>query len=289
MSDAPGTVSRILWHFTGGPTWNTKENKQNKSAKASADAYHALISIMETRELRVGAYKEIVRVRLSKLRRYDARTKKIVERKNVIKALTSAPVCSLADIPVAHLPYHSQRYGKFAIGFHRDAALKYGFNPVLYTVLNTGVVRSIYRGIAQLGNVDISSIQDAIADVASEVAQATCEHGHNIKLDVTAPLNDIELDSSAIEGHVNTAREAFQRLLAYVKTFERREFGTIYTEREWRSVKPFPFSFSDVAMIVLPRRVGDDDYFAPFVTKEASRLKLPRSIPIVPWDDLLEY
>jgi hypothetical protein len=39
----------------------------------------------------------------------------------------------LADIPVAHLSYHAHRYGKAAIGFHRDAAIREGFHPVFYT------------------------------------------------------------------------------------------------------------------------------------------------------------
>jgi hypothetical protein len=35
----PGTVSKILWHFTGGPTWNDKTKKQNTSPKPSKNAY----------------------------------------------------------------------------------------------------------------------------------------------------------------------------------------------------------------------------------------------------------
>jgi hypothetical protein len=26
MQLTPGTVSRILWHFTGGPAWNSEKN-----------------------------------------------------------------------------------------------------------------------------------------------------------------------------------------------------------------------------------------------------------------------
>jgi len=35
----PGTVSKILWHFTGGPTWNTEKEKQNTTPKPANDAY----------------------------------------------------------------------------------------------------------------------------------------------------------------------------------------------------------------------------------------------------------
>ena len=48
------------------------------------------------------------------------------------------------------------RYGKFTIGFHRYPLLRNGFNPVLYTLQNTRIIRSIYNGISQLEFVDPS-------------------------------------------------------------------------------------------------------------------------------------
>ena len=41
-------------------------------------------------------------------------------------------------------------------------------------------------------------------------------------------------------------------------------------------------------MIVLPRSVDDGDYFDEFV-EEAEKLKVPRTLSIVAWEDLVEH
>jgi hypothetical protein len=61
----PGTVSKILWHFTGGPVWNSERKKQSDLAKPSDQAYFNLKSILKSGVLRLGDYKEVVRVRLT--------------------------------------------------------------------------------------------------------------------------------------------------------------------------------------------------------------------------------
>src|SRR5688500_18466155 len=106
----PGTVSQILWHFTGGPTWDNVANRQSATRKSPATAYNALIGILETRELRVGAYKEVVKVRVAKVRSWDRKAKKFRTEHDVMQTLESAPVCCLADIPIMHLAYHAPRY-----------------------------------------------------------------------------------------------------------------------------------------------------------------------------------
>ena len=58
MPTSPGTVSRILWHFTGGPEWDKETNKQKTESKPVADAYAALVGILGSRELRIGGYKD---------------------------------------------------------------------------------------------------------------------------------------------------------------------------------------------------------------------------------------
>jgi hypothetical protein len=131
MANVPGTVSKILWHFTGGPAWNERDDRQERKRKPPESAYDALVGILRTREVRLGRYSEVVKVRVP-TRTYDRKTNKFRAR-NILKTLRSAPVCCLADIPIAHLSYHAQRYGKFAIGFHRTSVIRHGFNPVLYT------------------------------------------------------------------------------------------------------------------------------------------------------------
>jgi hypothetical protein len=274
---SPGTVSKILWHFTGGPIWNADQKRQNKHRKPARQAYGNLTSILRARELRVGQYTEVVKV-LAPEPKFDEKGR-LEDMQNVSVELTSAPLCCLADIPVAHLGYHARRYGKFAIGFHRDAVIRHDFNPVFYTLQDTRIIQSIYAGFKKLLYVydNFDTLRSVVPSVASLVSGS--EAAEDIGL--------IHFDTLEIEHYVKSAERNFKEFLAFVKTFQRDEFGSIYCEREWRSLKGYSFTFDDVAMIVLPKRVGH--YFSDFVGRVANKLDLPRSIPIVPWEDLVEH
>jgi hypothetical protein len=86
-------------------------------------------------------------------RKYNRAKRAFEVQKYVQRELVSAPVCCLADVPVMHLSYLASRYGKFAIGFHRDAVVRHGFNPVFYALEDAASVNSIYKGFSQLRNV----------------------------------------------------------------------------------------------------------------------------------------
>lgn len=109
------------------------------------------------------------------------------------------------------------------------------------------------------------------------------------EIDISLPLMDIDIEASDIIEYVRTASKSFQQFLAFVKTFNEDEFSSIYCEREWRSLKNYRFESEDIAMIVLPRKVGARSFFERFIARDASSIKLPRSIPIVPWEDLVEH
>ena len=282
MAEIPGTVSQILWHFTGGPTWNEDEKRQNTAPKAAAEAYRALVGILESRELRLGAYKEVVKVRVPEVKVRNPKTKKTRIERNVLRTLTSCPVCCLADIPIMHLSYHAGRYGKFALGFHRDVAIRNGFNPVFYTLHHSDVIRIIRQGFAKIRAIDLEPARDLIRQVESNVEDAEAD------IDVHHDLWDLRNEADDIEAAVTAAKTSIAQLLAFVKTFEADEFQTVYCEREWRAVNAFSFTYEDVAMIVLPDKVGSKRYFKPFVASKAKQLGLPRAIPIVPWETLLE-
>src|SRR4030065_790219 len=115
---SPGT-SKILWHFTGGPEWSDMTKKQKRRPKREKKAFDNLASILQYKQLRLGDYKEVVKVILPKREYYDRTKKQTIEEFNVTVEVESAPVCCLADIPAPNLAYHAYRYGKFAIGFHR--------------------------------------------------------------------------------------------------------------------------------------------------------------------------
>lgn len=292
MSDrrdvSPGTVSKILWHFTGGPTWNAKTKKQNATPKASETAYANLKSILRSGTLQLGDYREVVRVILPERREIDAKTKALKLHRNVPIDIESSPICCVSDIPAPHLGYHSYRYGKFALGFHRDAVIRAGFNPVLYTLEDTPIVRSIYEGFSSLEFADPETIQSAVSTIESQVSELESEHD-DLNLDVSNELWEIESEADSLVTAVSSGRKSLDDFVAFVKTFSLDEFSTVYCEREWRSTKEYSFDASDLAMIVLPKAIGSVTYFKNFVERVLPNLKLPRTIPVVPWDDLVEH
>ena len=284
----PGTVSKILWHFTGGPTWNSKTKKQTNSPKPAAVAYENLKSILRSKEVRLGTYKEVVKVIIPQVRKFNPETKRFEIKKDVPVDIESSSICCVSDIPAAHLRYHSYRYGKFALGFHRNAIIRAGFNPVFYTLQDTPVVRSIYEGFSSLKVADPEVIASAVSAIEAEVSDVEGIY-EDIDINVGDEIMEIECEVDSIENAISDARQSIEDFVAFVKTFEESEFSTVYCEREWRSTKAYKFKIDDLAMIVLPKTVGGKKYYKSFVEKVAPNIKLPRRIPIVPWDDLVEH
>lgn len=282
----PGTVSKILWHFTGGPNWNNQTKKQGNKPKKSATAYDNLKSILKTQNLCLGSYKEIVKVVLPERRKYNIETKTVHIEKNVPVTIESSPVCCLSDIPAPNLHYHAQRYGKFAIGFHRNAITKAGFNPVFYTLEDTPIIRSIYEGFSSIEYPSPEFVFEAVSSISDQVSDIEDVYDN---IDISSEIMVIENEIDTIESSLTDAKQTLKNFIAFVKTFNRKEFGTIYCEREWRSTSEYSFGIDDIAMIVLPKTIGSTKYFKNFVERVLPKLKLPRRIPIVPWDYLVEY
>ena len=285
---SPGTVSKILWHFTGGPFWNEKTKQQNKSPKPASVAYKNLTSILQSQELRLGTYKEIVKLTLPERKKYNVETKKYDILKNVPVDIESSSICCLSDIPTAHLQYHALRYGKFSIGFHRNAVIRADFNPVFYTLQDTPIIRSIYKGFSSLKFAETDTIRLATGLIEDEIHDIRDIYD-NISINVSTEVDDIECEVDSLDTYISNAKNSLEDFVAFVKTFNQSEFGSIYCEREWRSLKPYRFNIDDVAMIVLPKTIGKTQYFKTFIEKVVTKLKLPRRIPIVPWDDLVEH
>lgn len=285
---SPGTVSKILWHFTGGPTWDGTKEQQGTSPKPALQAYKNLKAIVKSRELRLGTYKERVRVEFPEVRRYNPRTKRFrrVPARDV--CVESLPVCCVSDIPAPHLRYHAYRYGKFAIGFYRDAVIAAGFNPVFYTLKNTKLLRVIYRGLAALDDADAQSLAVSLSSLSFDLFNVEGDCQDEVEhLASEASLAGSEAEDLDIA--IGAGRAALRRFAAFTKTFSNDEFATVYCEREWRSIMSYSFSLSDIAMIVLPRIVDKRLYFERFVGRFARSSGLPRSLPIIPWDDLIEH
>jgi hypothetical protein len=265
----PGTVSKILWHFTGGPRKNPTTEIRDEGPKPAEEAYKSLGEILASHELQARCI-EGVKALIWEMR-VNERTG-VFEPMLVHKELDSAMFCCISDIPIQHLAYHSNQYGKFAIGFRREVILTQGFNPVFYTLKDTPIIQSVSRALSALRSVDISQIREA-AETLSE-----------------ADSSFIDFEALQIGEDVRRADENLKHFLAFVKTFTIDEFATIYCEREWRSLRTYHFEKYDeaLAMIVLPRKEEGREYFDDFC-RRAERLELPRSIPIVPWEDLIEH
>ncbi|HLF84543.1 MAG TPA: abortive infection system antitoxin AbiGi family protein [Blastocatellia bacterium] len=236
--------------------------------KPDPEAFHNLEAILKSRKVSLGNHPERVRVLVG--REYAE--------------IPSACVCCLADIPVQHLGYHANRYGKFAIGFHRDAAVKQDFNPVFYSLEEGKVVQSVYRGFSKLEGFDAFVLESATPDRWSTLGE--------LSGDIEAPRferTSVSERASVTREALRFAYEELRQFVAFVKTFQKDEFGSIYCEREWRALEAFRFAYHDVAMIVLPHGHAEDSYFKDFVNRVVPELQLPRSIPVVPWEDLVEH
>jgi hypothetical protein len=283
-NDSPGTVSKILWHFTGGPIWDAKANKQGKKLKPAKDAFSNLKAIIRSRTLKIGRFKEVVNVVLPSYKQYSPREKKVIEIKNKPITMHSSSVCCLADIPAVHLGYHATRYGKFAIGFHRSSVVKHGFNPVLYTLPTTEVIRHIYEGLSSVESIDAASVVEAAESIETNIMNEIDEYEYS---DISVDTSDVVSEAEVMEGYAQEAQSSIQDFIAFIKTFEENQFDSIYCEREWRSVQDFKFTFDDVAMIVAPKQLSGENYFQALI-ENVKQLKIPRRIPIMPWEDLVE-
>jgi len=256
--ETPGTISRILWHFTGGPVWDDELHKQKPEPKPLTEAYSILKSIIKSKEIRLSNYKENLKV-AAKEGGY----------RKVSGNFESARVCCLADIPLRHLNYHSNRYGKCAIGFYRQSALTNGFNPIFYSLQNSTELQNIYSGLTDITDSGTEESFDLLLGYMHD-------YGENHLIDsAESTVDDIKMALA-------DARSSIETLSAFIKTFDQSEFATIYCEREWRSLLPFKFKETDIAMVVLP---GGQDYYNDL---KDSRI-LSDKIPIVPWEDLIEH
>ena len=136
--------------------------------------------------------------------------------------------------------------------------------------------------MSSIESIDASSLALAAESIENNVMDETDGY-----YDITVDTSEVVAEAEVMEGYAEEAQSSIKDFIAFIKTFEEDEFDSIYCEREWRSVKDFNFTFDDVAMIVAPKSFNGENYFQTLV-KDAKSLKIPRQIPIVPWEDLIE-
>lgn len=285
----PKTHSDILWHFTGGPAWNNKDNKQSKKLKTCKNAYETLLKILQSRTLQVGSYHEIIKCKVQD-KSFNKKTNRLDSKQNVLRTIKTSPVCCVADIYRTELFHHAKRYGKFAIGFKRNSLVKARFNPVFYTLHDTEIISNFYNAQNALEQSDCG-IEDVISDVESAISEIECDHqsdANSWEPDEDYCSHDIDtsdLSSAAgdMSAYVQEALTDLKNTLAFIKTFDHDEFDSIYSEREWRSISSFKFKWSDVSALILPRK---DNFYKNFTTNASKSLKIPKSIKIYCWEDI---
>jgi hypothetical protein len=279
MPSSPGTVSKILWHFTGGPKWNDTANMQEETPKNPEDAYLALLGILSSHELRIGKYKEIVHVENPWFQMIGRGSMIVDPSRTMPGVIESSPVNCVADIPIMHLSYHSQRYGKMAIGFHRESVVKHGFSPVAYHLVGSPRLESVH----QTYNITTFIAEARQSDL--DLIAANVRKPHEPTGYVRDASGAMVPTRDPIDHHIEVLNKGMLDLLGFIKSFKHEEFDSIYTEREWRSLSPFNFGHADVSMVVLPRGGG---YFERFVA-ESDTIGLPKTVSIVAWEDLVEH
>ncbi|MGV7930658.1 MAG: abortive infection system antitoxin AbiGi family protein [Spirochaetota bacterium] len=281
----PGTVSKIVWHFTGGPLWDDTTKKQKDERKSDDDAYNNLYNIIKTKELAIGHYKEVIHYTIPRRYVFDADHNRQYFEENIPSVIESKPICCVAEIPIQHLFYHSHRYGKFAIGFYRESLLRNNFNPVLYTLSNDNFIYHILQAheSSKLVGEDISTIPEIINELIDKF--------QNSKLpdDGSKTLTVIKKYMNIYGERVKHIELVLQTIISFIKTINKNEFDTIYCEREWRSTDSFKFNFNDVAFIVMPKSYFINESFNDSIIKISEELSIPRYLPIVPWEDLIEH
>jgi hypothetical protein len=292
-SRAIGISSEILWHFTGGPRWNDQAQRQDARPRPPQEAYDALKAILRSKELRVGKYHEVVKVTVPRRERIigPGDKQRLGPPRNVSLVVRTAPVCCVADIPLALLDGHSNRYGRFAIGFRRDALIAAGFNPVFYTLHDRPIIHSLNSAILALYELanQLSVVQGEAEDAAAHAGTLAESTSNDDVVDLASEIQELadtaSSDVTDVQKGIKERLDELITFMAFIKTFAEEEFKTIFHEREWRSTSTFKFEYDQLALVIASKAIGGHDYFSDLCRN--LRQSLPRSVPIVPWEDLL--
>jgi hypothetical protein len=216
-------TSEVLWHFVGR---NKTENER----------YQILLSILST-GLKISKDN-------AEFKFLDLKTKQMV-------TLWGYPVSCLADIPLKDLHIHAERYGRYAIGFHKESVINNNFNPVLYA----NQYSSVFHQFIELRNQIEAFLNTNSTEISKKFQEFLLLLGSVAKAgDLKAsPVNDINWDQ--------------------------QQLNNFYYEREWRSVYNWNFDKKDVAIIIIP-----DEKVSEFARdRKSNELKIDDTIPILPF------
>jgi hypothetical protein len=247
-----GTVSHILWHFTGG-------NREG-GPKPIKDSFEILKAILISKTLKRGSQKETLSF-----------NSPLKSDKNGVTWNTGSVVC-LADIPIQSLSYHASHYGRVAIGFKRQSAIQAGFTPVLYCS---------DKSAAMLKWIKIKRGSEALSDYLHKSVRLTKEIDSIVSSDMPdVHVEIVEALSSTLKGEL----EDFERLFKNysLKAEHSAHIDRILNEREWRLLNDYKFDIDDISMIIVPEA---DGLYEELVSNRSS-LGISNTTVIVPWETL---
>lgn len=241
----------------------------------------------------MGRYHEVIKVRVPRRERViePGDKQRLGPARDVDLVVRTAPVCCVADIPLALLDGHSNRYGKFAIGFRRDALIEAGFNPVFYTLEDRTIIRSFNSSIVALYELamQLNVVQGEAEDAAAQAGVLADSTSNDDVVDLASEIQDLADTASAdvtdVQHTMRARLDELMKFMAFIKTFGEEEFKTIFHEREWRSTSTYRFDYDQLALVIASKEAGDHNYFSDLC--KTMRQTLPRSVPIVPWEDVL--
>lgn len=216
-------TSEVLWHFVS----------RNKDDTRS---YNVLLSILQS-GLKVGEKNK-------EFKFLDVKTNQWV-------TLWGYPVSCLADIPLKDLHIHAERYGRFAIGFHKESVINNHFNPVLYINQYSSL---FHRFIERRNEIEayLDRVDKSMSDKFEELL---------LLLGAIAKAGDLKANP------VNDAQR------------DELQANNFYYEREWCGVSAWDFKKEDVAAVILP-----DEYIAKFLADKSPRnLKVDDTTVVLPF------
>jgi hypothetical protein len=169
-----------------------------------------------------------------------------------IVTLWGYPVSCLADIPFKDLHIHATRYGTIAIGFNKDSAIDNNFNPVLYVNTYSYLFTRFMKHRKEL------------EEYMAKGDKEKFEKFEEMLLTLGSLAKSGDLKANPIDS----------------KELDEFQLNNFYYEREWRSVYPWKFKSSDVALII----VNDDQMVKDLRNDiETKQLRIDKSTPILPF------
>lgn len=214
-------TSEILWHFVG-------------RGKTDEQSFRSLTSILKS-GLHRGEHSDDFKFIHPKTKKHET--------------WPGHRICSLADIPLKDLHIHVERYGGYALGFHKKNAVLEGFHPVLYA--------SRY-----------SDLFARFVEARDEVSRAVKNTGSVAKKceELLRVIGSLCKSGDVLAEPKSSSRK------------DTKQINNFYYEREWRSVRDWDFKPADVALLILPdKQVGRF-----FRERKKHKFRLQESTPILP-------